>query len=147
MMSRWNELDELTNRLGRVFNDRFWSGDGGTTASGWFPPMNVEETRDALILTAELPGMTHEDVELEVENNVLSISGEKQETRRENEEERRHHLWERRYGRFERSFALPRSVNVDEIQANFRNGILEVHMPKVPEAKGRKVQIRTESEG
>ncbi len=148
MMNPWQDLDELTNRLGRVFNDRLWSGgDASSTPGTWIPPMNVEETRDEVILTAELPGMSHEDVELEVENNVLTISGEKQSVQREGEEERRYHMWERRYGRFERSFTLPRSVNVDDIKANFRNGVLEVHMPKVPEAKGRKVQIMTESEG
>ncbi len=142
----WQELDELTNRLGRVFNDRLLrTGDAGTSGT-WLPPMNVEETRDEIILTAELPGMSHENVELEVENNILTISGEKEIIRQEGEEERRYHLWERRHGRFERSFTLPRSANVEEISANFRNGILEVHMPKVPEAKGRKVQIRAETE-
>ena len=103
--------------------------------------MNVEESKDELILTAELPGMSENDISIEMENNVLTISGEKLEQRTEGDEERRYHLWERRYGTFQRSFTLPRTVKADEIRATYDNGVLRVHLPKVAEAKGRKIAV------
>lgn len=137
----WQELDQMTDRLSRMFGDRaFGEGDGST----WLPAVNVEETADELLLTVELPGMRQEDVELELENNVLTISGTKQESR-ERSEDRRYHLWERRFGSFQRSFTLPRTVNAEEISASFQDGILHIHMPKAAEAKGRKIQIKSES--
>lgn len=137
-LSPWDELDQLTDRLSRVF------GTPTPRNGSWMPAVNVEETTDELVLTAEMPGMSHEDIEIELENNILSISGEKQETRDEKDEERRFHLWERRYGSFQRSFTLPRTVNADDISARFQDGILHIRMPKVPEAKGRKIEILSE---
>ena len=106
--------------------------------------MNVEETKNELVLTAELPGIKQEDVEIELENNVLTLRGQKEETREEGEE-CRFHVWERRYGTFQRSYALPRTVSAEDISATFEDGVLHVHMPKVPEAKGRTIQIRSQS--
>ena len=138
----WRELDQLTNRLASAFD---WSnGEGFPTPSNtgtWAPAVSVEETQNELILTAELPGMRPEDVELQVENNILTLRGEKRETRDERDEGRRFHLWERSYGAFQRSFTLPRTVNGDEIRAEFDNGLLRVRMPKAPEARSRKIEI------
>jgi HSP20 family protein len=136
--SPWQELEEMSSRLSRAFND------GGTAESGgpgWVPAVNVEETKDELVLTAELPGMKQEDVEIELENNILTIRGSKEHTREEKDEERRYHLWERRWGSFQRSFTLPRSVSPDRIGASFENGVLTVHMPKVAEARSRRIEI------
>jgi len=138
----WRELDQLTNRLSRVFD---WE-NGGTfptpsSAGSWMPAVSVEETNDELILTAELPGMKREDVELGVENNILTIRGEKREERREEDEERRYHLWERSFGTFQRSFTLPRSVKAEDIHAEFDNGVLRVRMPKAAEARSRRIEI------
>lgn len=137
-VSPWQELEEVSNRLSRFFDDSLSTGTNGGT---WMPAVNVRETGDELLLTAELPGMTHDDISIELENNVLTLSGEKTEEKKEGDEERRYHLWERRYGTFQRSFTLPRTVNPDEIRATFHNGILEVHLPKAPEAKGRRIAI------
>ncbi len=143
-VSPWRELDEMTNRLSRMFDDGVTASSEGRSA--WLPAVNVEETRDELVLTAELPGMRREDVEIELENNVLTLSGQKEETRTQGgEEERRFHLWERRWGSFQRSFTLPRTVRGDEISATFQDGVLRIHMPKAPEARGRKIEIRRES--
>lgn len=140
----WQELEEMTNRLSRVFDD--FPAVEGATRSAWLPSVNVEETKDEIMLTAELPGMRQEDVEIELENNVLTLSGTKQEEREERDD-RRYHLWERRWGNFQRSFTLPRTVNADEISATFQDGILSVRMPKAPEAKGRRIEIRSETAG
>jgi HSP20 family protein len=137
----WQELEEMSNRLSRVFNDVQGTG---TENTNWMPAVNVEESKDGLFLTAELPGMSHDDVEIELENNVLTISGTKQQEREE-KDDRRYHLWERRWGAFQRSFTLPRTVDADQINATFENGVLTIHMPKAPEAQGRKIEIRSES--
>ena len=129
------DLEDVSNRLSRFFFDE--AAPSGT----WAPAVNVSETKDELLLTAELPGLSEENVSLELENNVLTIAGEKVEARTEGDEERRYHVWERRYGSFTRSFTLPRTVVGDEITAEFNHGILTVHLPKAPEAKGRKIEI------
>ncbi len=138
-LSPWRDLEEVSNRLARMFDESPLST--GTNGGTWIPAVNVEETKDELVLTAELPGMTEENVGIEMENNVLTISGEKSEERTEGDEERRYHLWERRYGQFQRSFTLPRTVKGEEIRASFDKGVLRVHMPKVAEAKTRKIAI------
>jgi HSP20 family protein len=134
----WRELDTLSNRLGQMFDEGFPVPSNG---GNWMPAVNVEETSDQLILTAELPGLKQDDVELEVENNILTIRGEKTEERQEGDESKRYHVWERRYGAFQRSFTLPRTVKADEIAAEFKDGILSVRMPKSSEAKSRRIAI------
>lgn len=148
-ISPWQEFDEMTNRLQRIFGDRnaadrFFTDTGD--ASAWLPAVNVEETRDEVVLTAEMPGMRRDDVNIELENNVLTLSGRKEQVREDTgDEERRYHLWERRWGSFQRSFTLPRSVDAEGISATFQDGVLTVRMPKVPEAKGRKIEIKAET--
>jgi HSP20 family protein len=103
--------------------------------------VNVEEAADELLLTAELPGMLYEDISLDIENNILTIRGEKRETRDEADEGRKYHVSERTYGSFHRSFTLPRTVEADSIEARFDNGVLTVRLPKAPEAKSRSIEI------
>lgn len=141
----WRDLEEVSNRLARLF-DEGGTLSTGTNGGSWIPAVNVEESADELTLTAELPGMTEDQISIEMENNVLTISGEKVEQRTEGDEERRYHLWERRYGSFQRSFTLPRTVQADGIRATYDNGVLRVHLPKAAEAKGRKIAVeRVES--
>ena len=140
VLSPWVELEDMSARLNRLFSEPN-SGEA-TRRVVWSPAVNVEETKDGLRLSAELPGMGIDDIEIEVENNVLSLRGEKKEE--EEIEDRKYHVWERCYGSFERSFTLPRTVKPDQISAHFRDGILHVHMPKAPEAKSRKISIKAE---
>jgi HSP20 family protein len=135
----WPELDLFSNRLSRVFGNAW---DTPEPNGNWIPAVNVEEAADALLLTAELPGMREEDVTVDLENNILTIRGEKREERdEEGEEGTKYHVWERRYGSFQRAFTLPQSVEADAIQAQFDNGVLTVRMPKAPEAKTRTIEI------
>jgi HSP20 family protein len=136
-LSPWSELDDFER-----FFDRFM-GRGGTSVSQWMPAVNVTENPDELVLSAELPGMTEDDIDIEFENSVLTIRGEKRQTREEGSEEERYHVWERRYGSFQRSFTLPRTVNAEAIDAEFAHGVLTIHMPKAPEARGRKISVKT----
>ncbi len=141
-LSPWSELEQMSDRLNRIFGE---AGTGeAVQRSFWTPAVNVEETKDQLLLTAELPGMSIDDIQIEVENNILSLRGEKREER-EQKDDRRYHLWERCYGSFERSFTLPRTVKAEGITAHFKDGILHVEMPKAPEAKSRTISIKAEN--
>ncbi len=136
--SSWPELNLFSNRLSRVFANAW---DTPEPTGAWIPAVNVEETADELLLTAELPGLREEDVNVNIENNILTIRGEKLEAREEGDEGQRDHVWERRYGSFQRAFTLPRSVQADAIEATFDTGVLTVRMPKAPEAKSRTIEI------
>ena len=134
-LAPWWTLDPIARPFGRLLRE---SGVSESAAS-WIPPVNVEETTDELILTANLPGFTEESIQIGLENGVLTICGEIED--RPEGEDRRYHLHERPFGRFERSFTVPRSVSADAVTATFDNGVLHVHMPKAPEAKGRTIPI------
>jgi HSP20 family protein len=110
---------------------------------GWMPIVDVAETPEELVLTAELPGLMAKDVNVRVENGVLTLYGEKKETKEEADEKRRYHLFERFYGEFRRTFTLPRAVNAEKVTAAFENGVLTIRMPKTPEAKGHAIPIVT----
>ena len=138
-VSPWLEVEDMTNRLQRVFGDTPGSKEIGRMA--WVPTVNVQENTEGLLLTAELPGMGIEDIEIEVENNVLTLSGEKKDEREEGESSR-YHLGERRFGSFKRTFTLPRTVDTEAISAHVKDGVLFVQMPKAAEAKSRKIEIR-----
>jgi HSP20 family protein len=130
------QMDDLFNRsLTGLTN-----GEEGESMSNWVPAMDVLETEDKVVLRAELPGMTQEDVHLTVENNVLTLSGEKNFSHEESEGHYRR--IESRYGSFYRSFTLPSTVDQEKIDANFRNGVLEIVLPKAEKAKPKKIEVK-----
>ena len=137
----WAETEGFENRLNKLFDEPFMTPT--FTTAEWLPTVDVAETDDALLLTAEMPGLTEEDVEIELEGNVLTLRGEKKEEYEKEEEkgERRMRIWERRYGKFARSFTVPNTVDAEKIEAEFENGILKIHLPKTLEAKGRRILI------
>lgn len=132
--SPWREFD----RLARLFDDVSLRR---AESEMWSPPVTVSETSDELLFTIELPGMSEEQVSIELENDVLTISGEKTEEREEGDEDRNYHVWERSYGSFRRSFTLPRAVKSADATAEFNKGVLEIRLPKTQEAKGRRIEI------
>lgn len=135
--SAWSDLDEVSNRLSRFF-DESWTP---ASSAAWGPAVSVSEVADDLVLTAELPGMSEEDISIELEDGVLTISGEKKEVVAEENQEPRHIVRERRFGAFRRTFTLPRTVDGANIGAAFDNGVLTVTLPKAAEAKSRKIEI------
>jgi len=137
--SNWNDLFQTRRELDRVF-DRFFTP--GSVTGPWAPAVDVRETKDSIEVVAELPGMRQEDVEVSIENNLLTISGEKKQEVTEGNPESEYHLVERRCGRFERSFTLPRTVDAEKISARFEQGLLTVTLPKAEAAKPRRVEIR-----
>lgn len=143
---RWDpgyEVDSLQSEVNRIF-DSFFGNDrranaSGTAARRWIPAMDLAETEGELILTADLPGMSEEDVEIEIKDNVLTISGER--TASTEQQERGYHRVERSVGRFSRSLTLPEGVDADQIVAAFDRGVLEVTIPKPEERKPHRVTI------
>jgi HSP20 family protein len=143
---RWEpvrEIQTMQNEMNRLFNTFFDApapgNGGGQTLRRWIPAMDVVETDDAFVLRADLPGMSENDVNIELEDNVLTISGE-----RKSEHEQRNEGYyrvERASGAFSRSLTLPEGVSADGIQASFNSGVLEVRIPKPEQHKPRKVQI------
>ncbi len=130
----------------RAFNSAFPSGPsfpfGSFVNTDWVPPVNVAEMADSILVTAELPGVSPDDVDIQVEENVLTISGEKHEERVEGDEERHIHISERIAGSFSRSFTLPRKVDVEGITAEFGDGLLRVSVPKAPETRARRIEVK-----
>ncbi|HEX6749929.1 MAG TPA: Hsp20/alpha crystallin family protein [Longimicrobium sp.] len=135
-----DEMTQVTNRLRRLFDTPF-DLELFPQPVGWLPAVEITEMAEELLLTAELPGMTKEDVELFVENNVLTLRGEKKQEWTEDDRDRRVHLWERTYGTFTRAFTLPREVEAEKIRAEFLDGVLTLHLPKTEKAMGRKIEI------
>ena len=132
--------DGFATLMRRMFNEPLYSAGTLLPASGWAPAVEVSETADALCLSAELPGLDEKQVTVNIENNVLTLSGEKEE-RKEEEAGRNYYQCERYYGAFQRSFALPRTVDVDKVAATFDRGVLTVTLPKLPQAKGRMIRV------
>ena len=141
---RWDpirELDTLQGDMNRLF-DRFFEGGrtaNGSTARRWIPAMDLVETEDHLVLRGDLPGMTEDDVDIEIKDNVLTVSGER---KSESEDKREgYHRVERSFGSFSRSLTLPQGIDPERVDAKFENGVLEVQIPKPAEAKPTRVQI------
>lgn len=141
ILSTWARLPEL-DAEGIRWYPRTRHRSELTESLGWAPTVDFAETDESFVLTAELPGVKADDVHVEMEDGVLSLTGEKREERREHTKEFR--LYEREYGSFERRFTLPRSAKGNEASASFENGVLTVEIPKRKESKGRKIRIGTD---
>lgn len=140
---RWDpavEVDSLQSEMNRLFDGFFGSGKGdGTTARRWIPAMDLAETEDDLVLTADLPGMTEEDIAIEVKDGTLTVSGDRSDER--STEEKGYHRVERSFGAFSRSLTLPRGIEADKVSASFDKGVLEITIPKPEERKPHQVKI------
>jgi HSP20 family protein len=143
---RWDPFRDLVtirDKMNRLFEDAVTQRgeEKELVASSWAPAVDIYEDESQLVLTAEIPGLSEKDVEIKIEDNVLSIQGERKlekETREEN-----YHRIERAYGSFYRSFTLPNYVDEDKIRAEHENGVVKITMPKKAELKPRKVKIVT----
>jgi HSP20 family protein len=132
-------LQEEVNRLftgnvGRAYDDE------GITRGAWSPNVDIYENKEQLVLEAELPGMKREDFELSIENNVITLRGERQFEKRD--ESDNYHRVERAYGSFTRSFTLPNTVSGEGASADYRNGVLRVTLPKREETKARRIEVK-----
>jgi HSP20 family protein len=144
-ISRYREPASLfgLQRLNRILDEAFsglpFPEQGNVITSTWFAPTDVSEDQNTLRISMELPGVDPNDVRLSLENNILTIRGEKKQQNEENNE--RVHRFERTYGMFERTFALPNTVDPEKIEAGFENGVLTVSIPKAERAKPREIRV------
>jgi HSP20 family protein len=151
MLARWepfgnlrkrdifNELTDMQQEMNRLFDEFFGDRRTEVAEGRWLPSVDVSETETAMVVRAELPGMTHEDIQLNLQDNVLILKGEKKQEKKEEKEN--YHRVERSYGSFTRSFTLPVGVKPEEVKATFKDGVLEISMPKTEEAKPKKIAI------
>lgn len=140
----FRELRNLQDEMNRLFNVNFAGkfNQEDMASSGWTPSVDIYESEGEIVLEAELPGMKRDDFEVSIENNIITLKGEK--NFEKSEESDSYHRVERAYGSFTRSFSLPRSVSAENTKADFSNGILRVSLPKKEEAKARKIKVAGE---
>jgi HSP20 family protein len=145
-MVRWDpfrEFVQLQDRINRVLTDTYGRSSGDEallTAGAWVPPVDIYENGNhELVLKAELPDMTREDIDITVDNGTLTIKGEKKLSNDVKEEQ--FHRIERRYGVFSRTFSLPQTVDAAKVAADYRNGVLTVRLPLREEARPRQIKV------
>jgi len=144
-MIRWTPAETVRSRYNRLFEDALGSlfsplaQTEEVSNRNWLPAVDVAETPEGLSLYAELPGLSKEDVDISLEDHTLTIRGERKFEKDVKEEN--YHRIERSYGAFSRSFTLPANVRNDDVKATFKDGVLTIQIPKVEEAKPRKIAI------
>ncbi|BAT72247.1 HSP20 family protein [Thermosulfidibacter takaii ABI70S6] len=146
---RWlpgRELDRFRREIDRMF-DEFFSEERfpalfGTQEGFVFPALDVYDEDDKIIVKAELPGVSKDDIEIVVRDNELTIKGEKK--KEEEVKEENYYYSERSFGKFVRTIRLPVEIKADEVKARFKNGILEIELPKVEEARPKEIKVQVE---
>lgn len=138
----FREMAVLHDRVNRVFGDLQRRYDDDVAARGaWLPPVDIfENEQHELVLKAELPDLTREDIDIRVENNTLTLSGQKKSEGEVNED--RYHRIERTFGHFSRTFTLPNTVDTGKIAAEYKNGVLTVKLPKREDARPKQIQVQ-----
>jgi HSP20 family protein len=146
-ISRWNTprgLTSLQDQVNRLFGEAFSSTSGADLAT-WAPAIDIYETEQELVVKADLPDMDEKDIDVRVENNTLSIKGER---KFEKDVDSENYLRvERSYGAFTRSFTLPNTINTEALHADYKNGVLTVYMPKREESKPKQVKVNVSANG
>ena len=141
-VSRWDPFQDLLaiqDEMNQVFG-RARQGQGQGGGRVWAPALDISERKDAYVVTVEVPGVNPDDLDITLEDGLLTIQGERQFTQESTEQQ--FHRVERRYGSFRRSITLPSRVQADSIEASFENGVLQIVVPKAEEAKPKRIQVR-----
>lgn len=142
MITRWDpfrELAQLQNRVNRLFQETSMGQDEGFTTSSFVPPVDIYETEQNIVLKMEVPGIEQKDLDIRIENQTITIRGERK-FEKEVKEDNFHRV-ERRYGSFQRSFSLPNTVNPEQVTADYENGVLKVTLAKRAEAKPKQIKV------
>ena len=141
----YREFRGMAERFNRIFTPSTSRRDEEMSLGSWLPPVDIAEEKDRILMTAELPGFKPEDIQIQMEGGVLTLRGER---KFEDEKDgRNYHRVERSYGQFVRSFTLPNNVDRERIRADFRDGLLEIDLPKREEAKPRQIRIGSGEQG
>jgi len=139
----FRELDEFQNRLGSFFGrSPARTREGEAAATEWTPSVDILEDDKEFLIKADLPEIRKEEVHVSVENNILTVRGERK--REMIEHNKRYHRSERSYGTFVRSFSLPDTANAAQIRAEFKDGLLKVHLPKTERARPQEIEVKVE---
>ena len=144
-LARWTpyrDMMSVRDEMNRVLNEVFsrdTNGESTWFSGAWSPPVDIYETDEALVMKAELPGFSKDDISIEMKENTLVIKGER---KREDEvKEGSYHRSERVYGAFQRSFLLPTTVDQDKVRAAYKDGVLELRLPKVQAAQPKRIAV------
>jgi HSP20 family protein len=135
-----DDLADLNARTQQLFDEMFGK-ELAAPLQGWAPAVNVAETKDEFTVTAELPGLGMEDVSVDFTDGMLTIRGEKVNEHTEKEDDRTYYMWERRFGTFQRTLPFPGGIDDAKVSAEFKNGVLTVHLPKAEEVKPKRQTI------
>ena len=138
-LNRWDPFTEIA-RLQDEMSRQFLPAEAARRSAGFIPPVDIHEDKEAIYVAAELPGVKPEEVHLHVENNILTLTGERKFERDEKRDG--FHRVERSYGTFTRSFALPNSVAGDQVQAEMNDGVLTVKIPKKTEVQPKRIEVK-----
>lgn len=138
LVTRWNPYREL-NRVNRLFDAQFGGREESLAAGAFVPPVDVYEDEQGVQLKLEVPGIDEKDLDIRVENNTLTVSGERKFDKDEKEEN--FHRVERRYGSFTRSFTVPTTLSTEDIKADYEHGVLKIRLAKRSEAKPKQIKI------
>lgn len=147
VVTRWDpfrEFSTLQDRMGRLFRDSYGDNQEALTTSTFAPAVDVYEDEHNITLNIEVPGVEEKDIDIRVENNTLTVHGERKFEKEQKEENFRR--VERQYGSFTRSFTLPSTVDTESIQANYDKGILKVQLAKKAEAKPKQIKVNVGSQ-
>jgi HSP20 family protein len=140
----YREFTTLQDRLNRLFRDSFGDNQDALSTSNFSPAVDVYEDEHTVNLKIEVPGVDEKDLDIRVENNTLTVHGERKFEKEEKEENFRR--VERQYGSFTRSFTLPQTVNAENVSANYDKGVLKISLPKKAEAKPKQIKVSVGSE-
>jgi HSP20 family protein len=142
----FRDLRTLQDEVNRLFSTNLSRtfGDEGIARGAWMPNVDIYENKDQIVLEAELPGMNREDFDLSIENNIITLRGERRFEKKDDGDN--YHRVERAYGTFTRSFTLPQTVSAEGATAEYKNGVLRVSLPKREEVKARRIEVKGEAE-
>jgi HSP20 family protein len=142
-IAQFRDFERMRRDMDRLWDSFFERGTlRGEDGREWLPSLDVAETKNEIVVKAEVPGMEPKDIDVSLSDGLLTIKGEKKQEREEKEEN--YHLVERNYGSFTRSIRLPNEVQSDKINASYKNGVLKIVLPKSEEAKKKEIKIKVQ---
>ena|SRR5690348_15443475 len=147
-ITRWGRVptfNTLQEQMNKLFESSFQNQGDNSAITGWAPSVDIYETENELVLKADLPGINEKDIDIRVENNMLTLRGERQFEKTVKEDN--YLRVERNYGSFSRTFGLPNTVNTEGVSAEYKNGVLTVQLPKRAESKPKQIKVNVTANG
>lgn len=135
-----NIQEEMNRLFDRFFSPVRWEEPELASSAAWYPQMDIKENKDEFVVIAEIPGMKKDDIHVVYKDGVLSIEGERKQEKEEKDVN--YHRVERQYGKFCRTFQMPTQIKQDQISAKYKDGVLELHLPKAEEVKAKEIEVK-----